>query len=187
MIMVERQVKGIIAVSVILAFIPFIGFFYPFRPVDSGYPVFSTSRPDSLMIEIVADAADHDISGLYFVEPGTTAKQLLSRLDSGKIGTEDFKLQNAMTIRLVHDGERQGLVREKMAAAKRLALGLPIDINLAGFDDLLMIPGVGNKLAENIMARRAEIGRFQTMNQLMEIKGIKEKKLSKLRQYLYIE
>jgi len=186
-IMVERQIKGIIAVSVILAFIPFIGFFYPFRSVDSRYPVFSTSRPDSLIIEVAFDVADHDISGIFFVESGMTAKQLLSRLHSGEIGTEDFKLQNAMKIRLISEGEHQGLVIEKMAAAKRLALGLPIDINLAGFDELMMIPGVGNKLAENIIARRAEIGRFKKLDQLMDVKGIKEKKLSKLRQYLYIE
>ncbi len=33
-----------------------------------------------------------------------------------------------------------------MEAAKRLALGLPLDINLAGLDELKLIPGVGRRI-----------------------------------------
>lgn len=182
--MFERQIKGIIAISVIIAFIPFISFFYQLQAVDFKYPILSTSSPDSIIIEVVAD---NDLSGIFFVEPGTTVKKMLSRLDFRIISSDDFELQNAMKIRFVHEGEYQRMVVEKMAAVKRLSLGLPIDINLAGLDELIMIPGVGNMLAANIIAKRDEIGRFNKIDQLMDVKGIKEKKLSKLRQYLYIE
>ena len=74
-----------------------------------------------------------------------------------------------------------------MAADKRLALGLPLDVNLATSDDLLLIPGVGVVMAEKIVSRRKEIGRFKKLDQLMEISGIREKKLSKLLPYLCIE
>jgi competence protein ComEA len=182
--MFERQIKGIISVSVILAFIPFISFFYPFQTIDSKCPSFSTSRPDSIIVEIVAG---HDTSGIYFVEPGTTAKQLLSGLDSERIRTDDIELQNTMKISLVAEGDHQRMTVEKMTAVKRLALGLPIDINLANRDELIMLPGVGNNLAESIVAWRDKIGRIEKLEQLMAVKGIKEKKLSKLRQYLYVE
>ncbi len=62
-----------------------------------------------------------------------------------------------------------------------------VDINLAGFDDLRMIPGVGNKLAADIVALREQTGRFNRLEELTQIKGIKEKKMEKLRNYLYID
>lgn len=179
----ERQIKGIIALSIILAIIPFIRFLYPDQ-INSTCPILSTSGSKSLIIEIVAE---NGASGIFFVDPGTTAGQLLSRFDLKKIITKDFKLQNAMKIRVVDQGDHQGVVIEKMEAAKRLSLGLPVDINLVGQDDLMLIPGIGETLAANIVAWRNQIGRFETLNQLTDIKGIKEKKLSKLSKYLYVD
>lgn len=167
-----------------IAFIPFISFFYQLQAIDFKYPILSTPRPDSIIIEVVAD---NDLSGIFFIETGTTAKQLLSRLDIRIIRSDDIELQSAMKIRLVHEGQNQRMVVEQMAAVKRLSLGLPIDINRAGLDELMMIPGVGNILAANIISKRDEIGRFKKMDQLMDVKGIKEKKLTKLRKYFYIE
>jgi len=74
-----------------------------------------------------------------------------------------------------------------MNAATRLALGLPVDINLVGFDDLRMIPGVGNKLAADIVALREKKGRFKKLDQLTEVKGIKDNKLAKLSPYLFVD
>lgn len=182
--MFERQIRGIISVSVILAFIPLIGFFCSFQTIVFKCPILSTFRPDSIIVEIVNS---QDTSGIYFVEPGTTAKQLLSRIDFQSIRTDDFKLQNTMKIRLEAEGGQQRMTVEKMAAVKRLALGLPIDINRASRDELIMLPGVGNKLAESIVAWRDENGRIEKLSQLMAVKGIKEKKLSKLQQYLCVE
>jgi DNA uptake protein ComE-like DNA-binding protein len=41
--------------------------------------------------------------------------------------------------------------------------------------------------AEKIITLRGKLGQFQNMEQLMEIKGIKEKKLSEIKKYLYLE
>jgi len=179
----DRQVKGIIAVAIILAFIPFIYFLYDYR-IDSKYPVFSTSGSENLTIEI---AEENGTSGIFFVQPGMTARQLFASLGSNRIFTEDFKLENAMKIRLGAKGDRRTAFLEKIEADKRLSLGLPIDINLAGHDELVLIPGIGEVLAGNIVAYRNQTGRFETLEQLMEVKGIKEKKLSKLRRHLYVD
>lgn len=179
----ERQIKGIIAVSVILAFIPFISFLYP-SLIDSKGPVLSTSGSDTIIIEVVAE---NGAAGVFFVEPGTSVKQLFSQLEFFGIITENIKLQNGMKIRLVPKEDNRVIVIEKMDAAKRLALGLPLDINLAGQYELMFIPGVGEVTAANIVAGRDKIGRFEKLEQLMDVKGIKEKKLSKLSQYLYVD
>ncbi|KAF0154395.1 MAG: competence protein ComEA [Syntrophaceae bacterium] len=181
--MFERQIKGIIAVSIFLAFIPFIGFFIS-PQMNSKSPVLSTSGSHALMIEVVLDNGE---SGVYFVNPRTSVNQMFSQLGFNRKITEDMQLQNGMKIRLVPEEDHRGIVVEKMDAAKRLALGLLLDINLAGRDELKLIPGVGDVLAASIVAEREKIGRFDKLDQLMDIKGIKEKKLSQLKQYLYID
>ena len=181
--MFERQVKGIIAVSLILAFIPFISFLTPSQ-IDSESPVLSTSGSKTLIIEVASENGD---SGVFFVEPGTSFNQMFLKLEIKKNIAEKIKLENGMKVRLLREEDHRGMVIERMAAAKRLALGLPLDINLAGIDELRLIPGIGDVMAANIVAAREQIGRFEKLEQLMDIKGIKEKKLSKLRQYLYVD
>jgi len=74
-----------------------------------------------------------------------------------------------------------------MDAAKRLALGLPLNINDVSENDLIMVKGIGEKTAKKILELRDRNGRFKKIEELMEIKGIKEKRLAEIREYLYIE
>ncbi len=69
-----------------------------------------------------------------------------------------------------------------MAAAKRLALGIPIDINRSSLEDLVLVPGIGEKTAEKILEQRNANGTFRKLDELMLVKGIKEKRFEKLRQ-----
>jgi len=165
--MFEHQIRGIIALSVVLAFVPFIVFFTSSR-IHSKIPVLSTSGPDSLAVE------------------GASAHQMFSRLEIRNISGEDFKLKNGMKLSLAAEEGSRRIIIGQMEAAKRLALGMPIDINPAGREDLKLIPGIGDVMADDIVACRERIGRFKTLDQLTAVKGIKEKKLSKLRPYLYV-
>jgi competence protein ComEA len=183
MMMFERQIKGMITVSILLSFIPFISFLYASN-INFKRPVLSNSSADTLIIEVVSE---NGVSGIFFVEPKTSANKLFSTLGFKKISTEDFTLQNGTKIRFIEEGNNQGFVVEKMDAAKRLALGLPLDINLVSREELILIPGIGDVLSVNIVAWRDKIGRFNKLEQLMDIKGIKEKKLSNLKKYLYVD
>jgi competence protein ComEA len=68
----------------------------------------------------------------------------------------------------------------------RLALGLPIDINGATLEDLMLISGIGEKTAEKIIQLRQERGHFKRLEELMEVKGIKEKRFQQLKPYLSV-
>lgn len=181
--MSRRQIKGIIAIAFCLAVIPFFRFMCPTPKAWHG-PTLSSSGKNKLAVEIIAQQG---LSGIYFVEKEFTLQDLLQRAEIKNNIDINYSLQNAMTLRLTNHDHPQKAVLEKMAADKRLALGLPLDINLATYDDLLMVPGVGVVMAEKILLRRNEIGRFTNLNQLMEISGIKENKLLKLIPYLCIE
>lgn len=183
--MLEHQIRGMIAISVILAFIPFITYFMPFL-FDSKIPVLSTpgSASENSIIEVVSEDGE---SGIYFAEPGTTASQLFSQARINGGIAQDLRLQNGVKINLVPKAGHRELVIEKMEASKRLALGLPVDINRVSFDELRLIPGIGDAMAANIVEERLHIGRFEKLDQLLKIRGIKGKKLSKLRRYLYVD
>ena len=57
-----------------------------------------------------------------------------------------------------------------------------VNINQAGIDGLQLLPGVGPALAERIVAYRDEHGPFQSVDQLVDVRGIGAKKLAKLRE-----
>ncbi len=56
-----------------------------------------------------------------------------------------------------------------------------IDINAAGRDDLLALPGVGPALADRVIAHRARVGRFESVNDLVHVSGVSEAMLDRLR------
>lgn len=53
----------------------------------------------------------------------------------------------------------------------------PVNINTAAKDDLMALPGIGNILAERILAYRTEHGTFRAVEELMLVEGIGEKKM----------
>ena len=58
--------------------------------------------------------------------------------------------------------------------AEKLALGIPTDINNATMDDLMLLDGVGEKTAWQIVEFREKSGRSQRVDDLMKVKGIKD-------------
>lgn len=54
-----------------------------------------------------------------------------------------------------------------------------ININTAGTDELMQLPGIGPAKAELIIALRKNLGRFTSKDELLQIKGIGPKTLAK--------
>lgn len=57
----------------------------------------------------------------------------------------------------------------------------PVDINTAGADELETLSGIGPALAGRIVDYREEHGPFQSVEELLEVSGIGETTLEKLR------
>ena len=62
-----------------------------------------------------------------------------------------------------------------------------IPLNSATKADLERIPGIGPVMAQRILAYKAMNGRFQTVDELLKVKGIGPKKLDKIRPYVRIQ
>ncbi len=62
-----------------------------------------------------------------------------------------------------------------------------IDLNKATVEELEKLPGIGPKIAENIVEYRKKFGPFRSIQELLEVKGIGTKRLKILKKYLKIE
>ncbi|XZE34724.1 ComEA family DNA-binding protein [Pirellulaceae bacterium SH501] len=61
-----------------------------------------------------------------------------------------------------------------------------VDLNLATESELHLLPGVGQKLAQQILKLRDERGRFSRIEELLDVPGIKETRLEQIRPYVTI-
>ncbi|GMR24147.1 MAG: hypothetical protein BMS9Abin37_2653 [Acidobacteriota bacterium] len=63
---------------------------------------------------------------------------------------------------------------------------LKVDLNRAGIEELVRLPGVGEIVAERIVSYREEHGAFEATEELMNVRGIGEKTYLKLEPYLTV-
>ena len=105
--------------------------------------------------------------------------------------TPDADLNQLNLAAKVGDGERVYVVRRGEAppaapaggtpgSAGAVATG-PVDLNTATADQLDALPGVGPATAQAILDYRKEHGRFRSVDELLEVRGIGEAKLAALR------
>lgn len=62
-----------------------------------------------------------------------------------------------------------------------------INLNTAEIEELVNLPGIGQKTAQNIIDYRSKHKRFNNTNELLEVKGIGQAKLAKIKKYIFID
>lgn len=77
-------------------------------------------------------------------------------------------------------------VRTKRHAPPDTLLPGSIDLNRADTTALTALPGIGPALARAIVRRRTEHGPFESVEELLDVKGIGPKKLQKMRPYVTV-
>lgn len=63
----------------------------------------------------------------------------------------------------------------------------PVDINTATAEELQKVPGIGEALARRIIEFREENGRFEKVDDLLNVRGIGVTSLEKLRAYVVVK
>jgi competence protein ComEA len=74
------------------------------------------------------------------------------------------------------------LAAEKPAEGK--SSGALVDINTAGVEELMSVPGIGEVLAQRIVEFREKNGPYATVDDLIKVQGVGEKSLARIRDRL---
>lgn len=137
---------------------------------------------------IVAVNGDTEFNGIYYLSEEAKVSDLLVASGVKYLENYDERIINTriFTGSAVNIEAGNRLTIGEMNNTKKVALGIPIDINKSSLDDLILIPGIGEKTALKIIQFRTEAGRFNKLEDLMNIPGIKEKKFAKLKRYFCI-
>lgn len=104
------------------------------------------------------------------------------------VAQESETTENAERAAGAETGAAPGLsaAEETEALTQKPAPAGMVNINTAGMEELMTLPGVGEATAGNILAWREEYGPFASVEELDHVKGIGEAKLEKIRPYVCV-
>jgi len=80
-----------------------------------------------------------------------------------------------------------GMQIESGTTKEELPAGVIININTALAGDLTRLPGIGEVMAERIIDYRTKQGGFKSAEELMNVKGIGEKKFEKMKEHISVK
>ena len=72
-------------------------------------------------------------------------------------------------------------VSVKPDAVPRRPVTFPLDLNSARVEDLMELPGIGEKLAQRLVEYRRSHSGFRSVEELRKVRGIGEKRMKRLR------
>ena len=94
---------------------------------------------------------------------------------------------DGMMIRIYTQAEADELrLKEGDTAEGRAQSDGRVDINSASVTELMMLPGIGSAKAEAIVVYREEYGAFSSIEDLMNIPGIKEGVVRQIREHIKV-
>jgi competence protein ComEA len=129
--------------------------------------------------------------GLYRVPPGARANDAVKKAGSFSPAADRAAVnlaeivQDGEEIRVPRTGESMPRAR-KTVRRKRARVRMSVDLNSASAGELAQVPGLGQTLAERIVAYRAQNGPFASLDELADVSGFTPRRIDTLAQYLVL-
>jgi competence ComEA-like helix-hairpin-helix protein len=91
-------------------------------------------------------------------------------------------LEGGTEIRLgrVSGSDERGCVVSPLPERCRYLLGMPLNVNRAGEEELKLLPGIGPRLARRIVEAREAVGLFSSPEEFLRVPGIGKKLVEKI-------
>lgn len=147
----------------------------------------STSTPVEVVVHVAGAVASpgvqHLPAGTRVVDAVEAAGGAAPDADLGRINLA-ATLQDGQQVYVPRSGEPiPPSVAGELGPAQSRG---PLDLNEATAEDLDKLPGIGPSIAQAIVDHRTRHGRFTTIDQLLDVRGIGQAKLDELRDLVVV-
>jgi len=186
----QERIVFIILSSILVFSTGFL--FYKTWTVSLPNKVSNENRPENYIIQIAGEVLK---PGVYQVEEGTRLYQLIE-LAGGVSPQADISSLNLAAP--VHDGLRINIPAQnsnqvqlensqlsfigQRPLSEETDSNLVVQINTASLEELKRLPGIGDVIAQRIIEYRKTYGPFQSVEDLINVKGIGTKKLQDIKE-----
>jgi competence protein ComEA len=177
------QQRVLFLLALLILALTYYKFYY--RPPFSPEEVYK-----EVVIEVLGEVQK---PGIYIFKNPPTMKEAIVK--AGGL-MENTSLEQLSSSEILETGTQLELSREssteiriklgRMEARKLLAFSIPLDLNRASAEDLCLVPGIGESLAREIVTYRERRKRFQSVDELRNVKGIGEKKWKDFREFFTV-
>jgi len=151
-------------------------------------------KPETLLICIKGEIKN---PGIYEIEKGSILNDLVILAggfteNAGKDINLVYELNENLTIYIRSEEESGGMdiIDDKdiifQSDDEKVLFENKVDINTSDIQTLCLLPGIGEKTAEEIIKYRDSICIFETIEDIMNVTGIKNAKFEKIKDYITI-
>lgn len=149
---------------------------YSFSSRPAPYRDFDYTSSDSLFL--ASESQDNDATAASVKSPSDNSRDLGLIPGNSEAGNLADRGRN-----MILEAESRSISYKKKALPEESS----ININSAGLEQLLSLPGIGQKTAGKIIELRTRKGRFESVDDLLEVKGIGPSKMNKIRHYIFVK
>lgn len=177
------QQKLLFVLALLILALLYYKFYYrPASPPEETY--------QEVVVEIFGEVQK---PGVYVFKTPPTLIEAVERARGLK---ESARFEEAQSSEVLKTGTLLNVSREsptevkiklgRMEANKLLAFSIPLDLNQVSVEDLCLIPGIGESLAREIVTYRERRRGFQSVEEIINVKGIEEKKYRSLKTFFTV-
>jgi competence protein ComEA len=180
----KNAVSIILSIALIISILVLAGVFEKSEIILS-----SASSEQEVKVYIVGEIKE---PGIYSVKKGSILNELVEKAGGLKDSVDKeminlaFPIDKNMMIKVLDssvakadDDEGVNIYDEKLSS-------LMVNINTASLEELVMIPGVGEATAEAIISFREQNGRYEKIEDIMKVVGIKQAKFELMRDFICV-
>jgi competence protein ComEA len=183
----RAQQKGLLVLSALILFYVSLSHWAGLPPTTPKITPLITARQE---VHIELEGAVQRPGLFTYPEPpalsrviedggGLTGKSEILAQRGQEVLTKDTRMAIS-----VDNAQRLTVESGPLSIKSLWILGRPIPVNQAQAEDLDRLPGIGPGLAQRIVDYREENGPFPSLEALVQVRGIKEKTLEKIKLYL---
>lgn len=149
---------------------------------------------EGLVKEVVVEVSGEVLNpGIYLFQNPPTLREAIEKAgglrETAQFGTpSSSKFLETGTLLIVGKESPQEIhvKMERMTADKLLVFSIPLDLNRVSMEDLCLIPGIGESLAQRIITYRERRRGFRSVEELKNVNGIGEKKFQSIKRFFII-